>query len=73
MAPFTKCPDICQLRKLKTGPLEEEEARRLEEHVESCPSCFQLVMKWREGDLPLPDSSKGGAQVPVDDHVEALI
>jgi serine/threonine-protein kinase len=73
MATFTECPNIRQLRKLKTGPLGEEEARLLEEHVESCQSCFQLVMNWQEGDLPLPDSSEGGAQVPVDEHVEALI
>src|SRR5262245_20726765 len=73
MAPFTKCPNIHQLQKLKTGPLEEEEARLLEEHVESCPSCFQLVLNWQEGDLNLPDSSEGVAQVPLDEHVEALI
>jgi serine/threonine-protein kinase len=73
MAPFTKCPNIDQLQKLKTGPLEEEEARLLEEHVESCPSCFQLVLNWQEGDLKLPDSSEGEAQVPLDEHVEALI
>jgi serine/threonine-protein kinase len=30
-------------------------------------------MNWQEGDLPLPDFSQGGVQVPVNEPVEALI
>jgi serine/threonine-protein kinase len=30
-------------------------------------------MNWQEGELPVSDSPDGGAQVPVDQHVEAIV